>query len=55
MSNLDNNRRRRLQAALKAVEEKGNPYLAKSIRAALEGHSVGIDEIAPRFGGTDPE
>ena len=49
----DDDRRRRLEAALRAVEAKGNATLARSIRAALEGRSLGADDVCPSYGGTD--
>ena len=50
---MDDDRKRRLEAALRAVEAVGNETLARSIRAALEGRTLSADESAPPWGGTD--
>ena len=49
---MDDDRKRRLEAALRAVEAVGNETLARSIRAALEGRPLSADESAPPWGGT---
>ena len=49
---MDPEYKERLQAALVAVRKAGNPYLERSILAALEGRNLSVREC---FGDLHPE
>ena len=49
---MDPEYKERLQAALVAVRKAGNPYLERSLLAALEGQALSVREC---FGDLHPE